>query len=179
MRIISGSLKSRNFQVPTGFPSRPTTNYAKEGLFNVLNNLVDFDELEVLDLCAGTGNLSFEFISRGAAFVSAVDKNPKACKWIQSNAQKLSIEKQMSVTFMDCLLFLTKSQKSFDIIIADPPYDLDIHKALVESIFTGNHLKKEGLCIIEHGKQTDLSKETNFQYTRKFGNVHFSFFQWV
>ncbi|MBM3165360.1 MAG: 16S rRNA (guanine(966)-N(2))-methyltransferase RsmD [Bacteroidetes bacterium] len=178
MRIISGSLKGRTFRVPPKFPSRPTTDFAKEGLFNILSNSCDFEGMTVLDLCAGTGNLSFEFLSRGASNVTAVDGNPKVCAWLQKNALALKLDGQLSIVHSDCLLFLKRTALSFDLVIADPPFELAIHSTMVDIIFQQKVLNPKGLLIVEHGKRTALQNATNFDKTRNFGNVNFSFFKW-
>lgn len=177
MRIISGTLKSRRFSVPPNFPSRPTTNYAKEGLFNVLQHSIEFEALNVLDLCAGTGNLSFEFISRGAKTVVAVDENPVCTKFLASNALQLGISNQFDVRRSDCLKFISNCQTQFDLIIADPPYGAIFHEQIIQLVYEKNLLKSNGLLIIEHGKQSNFSTLDNFQFCRIFGNVNFSFFQ--
>jgi len=178
MRIISGTLKGRTFRVPTGFPSRPTTDFAKEGLFNILENTFDFENMRILDLCAGTGNLSFEFLSRGASSITAVDKNSRVCSFLQKNAQSLNLETQLSVVNSDCLHFLQRTAAIFDIIIADPPFDLAIHHSIADTVFQRHLLNPEGILIIEHGKRTLMDNATNFSKTRNFGNVSFSFFTW-
>jgi 16S rRNA (guanine(966)-N(2))-methyltransferase RsmD len=178
MRIISGALKGRTFRVPPGFPSRPTTDFAKEGLFNILENNYDFNNLKVLDLCAGTGNLSFEFLSRGASSITAVDKNGRVCSFLHKNAQELQLAAKLTVVNTDCLHFLERTVESFDIIIADPPFDLPIHNTISETVFHRNLLKPDGILIIEHGKRTVMDNATNFNKTRNFGNVNFSFFTW-
>ena len=177
MRIISGFLKSRRFSVPPGFPSRPTTDYAKEGLFNVLKHSVDLSDMRILDLCAGTGNLSFEFVSRGAGNIIAVDENYRCTKFLKSNAIDLGIENQYQVVRADCLLYLKGNTSKFDLIIADPPYAADFHAQIVQLVQERELLHPDGILIIEHGKQTDLSALTNFTFCRIFGNVHFSFFE--
>lgn len=177
MRIISGYLKGRSFSVPSSFPSRPTTDFAKEGLFNVLGNQLDFTELSVLDLFTGTGNLSFEFISRGSLDVVCVDKSPKVTAWLKKNALNLGINKGMTVYTQDALSFLNKAPQQFDLIIADPPYNLAIHKEIIQTIVEHKLLKPGGILIVEHGKFTVLTEETNYLNTRKFGNVYFSFFK--
>jgi 16S rRNA (guanine(966)-N(2))-methyltransferase RsmD len=177
MRISSGYLKGRSFSVPSSFPSRPTTDFAKEGLFNVLGNQMDFEEVRVLDLFAGTGNLSFEFISRGALGVTCVDKSPKVTAWLKKNAASLGIEDKISLHTQDALAFVQRATQQFDLIIADPPYDLKIHNAIVQTIFERNLLRTDGQLIMEHGKFTVLKEETNYVNTRTFGNVNFSFFK--
>ena len=177
MRIISGSLKSRRFSVPPGFPSRPTTNYAKEGLFNVLQHSIELDELSVLDLCAGTGNLSFEFISRGAKSVLAIDENFICTKFLSNNAISLGISDQLDVRRADCIKFLMNCTSNFDIVIADPPYEAKFHEEIIQLVQDKKILAPNGLLIIEHGKQTNLSHLANFSFCRIFGNVYFSFFK--
>ena len=177
MRIISGYLKGRSFAVPSSFPSRPTTDFAKEGLFNVLGNQIDFSDLRVLDLFTGTGNLSFEFISRGATDVVCVDKSPKVTAWLKKNALALGIQEGLNVHTQDALTFIQRATQQFDLIIADPPYELAVHKEIIQTVFERNLLKPEGILIVEHGKFTVLNEETNFLNTRTFGNVNFSFFQ--
>ena len=177
MRIISGQLKGRSFSVPKSFPSRPTTDFAKEGLFNVLNNIITIDQLAILDLCAGTGNLSFEFASRGAATLTCVDKNPKVISWIKKNSVILDIDKKINAITQDAVTFLNRTENQFDLIIADQPYDLPIHHSIVNLVFERRLLTLDGILIVEHGKQTNLTTETNYLNTRTFGNVNFSFFK--
>ncbi|MFM7472364.1 MAG: RsmD family RNA methyltransferase [Crocinitomicaceae bacterium] len=176
MRIIRGNLKGKRISVPSNFPSRPTTDFAKEGLFNVLDNLISIDELEILDLCTGTGNIAFEFVSRGAQYVMAVDSHPVSFNYIRKTISALNITDKMDAYKADCVVFCKNSTKKFDLVFADPPFHLKIHAELVSEIFKGNLLKKNGQAIIEHGPQTDLSALKEYSFFRKFGNVHFSFF---
>ncbi len=177
MRIIAGSLKGRIFRVPSNLSARPTTDYAKEGLFNILGNQRGFDELEILDLCSGTGNLAFEFISRGCTSVLAVDKDPKACRWLSKNAHDLSITNQLRVQQMDALKFLERTNQQFDLIFSDPPFASTMHKAILEITFQRNILREQGLLILEHGSKSNFEQVTNFTQARNFGNVTFSFFE--
>lgn len=177
MRIIGGNLKSRRFVVPPNFPSRPTTDFAKEGLFNVLNHIFTFEKACILDLCAGTGNLTFEFISRGSQKVTSVDQNNTCCRWIKKNAEALGINENLRILNMDCVLFLKKDMDKYDLIVADPPYSTSFHNDIVQHVFSTDKLNIDGFLVIEHGKRTDLSKDSRYLYTRKFGSVHFSFFQ--
>ena len=177
MRIISGHLKGRLFAVPKSFPSRPTTDFAKEGLFNILGNQLDFEGLKILDLCADTGNLSFEFVSRGATEINCVDVSPKVISWLQKNANLLGIQDKLKANVSDVLTFLNRTTQQYDVIIADPPYELNIHSQIVQSVFERSLLTNGGMLIIEHSKRTDLTKETNYSNTRTFGNVNFSFFE--
>lgn len=176
MRIIRGFLKGKRFATPPNFPSRPTTDFAKEGLFNVLEHSIDFDGMNVLDLCAGTGNIALEFISRGANKLTAVDANDRCVQYLKKNAKDLGIEAQFNVVKKDALLFCKLNDQKFDLIFADPPFHLTFHQDLVQSIFEKDMLNEDGLVIIEHGRQTDLSHLPQFEKMKTFGNVNFSFF---
>jgi 16S rRNA (guanine966-N2)-methyltransferase len=176
LRIIRGILKSRRFSVPKGFPSRPTTDFAKEGLFNILENKFSLQDLQILDLCAGTGSISFEFASREAGKITAIDQNFNCVKWIKNCAKEFQIEHAIDVFRADVKSFLMKTEQRFDLIFADPPYSADIHETILNLIFERNLLETNGLIIIEHGKETDLSHLNYFDGCRSYGNVYFSFF---
>lgn len=175
MRIISGKYKGRKVEPPGKLPVRPTTDFAKEGLFNVLNNMVDYEELEVLDLFAGTGNISFEFISRGCLSVLAVEQNYNCVKFINSMCEKLG-EKNIRAQCSDVFRFLGFATRQFDIIFADPPFELDNAKLLPKIIFERKLLKPGGMLIMEHSENKVLSAQPNYTQTRKYGKVNFSFF---
>ncbi len=177
MRIIRGFLKGKRFATPPNFPSRPTTDFAKEGLFNILENHFLFENKVILDLCAGTGNISFEFISRGATSVLAIDSNPRCIQFLKSNIQNLGIESSMSCYKTDCIVYCKNAKEKYDIIYADPPFHLKFHEELVTVILQKSLLNKDGYLIVEHGKQTNLTQITSFQFCRNFGNVYFSFFK--
>jgi len=177
VRIIRGELKSRRFSLPKNFPSRPTTDFAKEGLFNMLENRISLDELEILDLCSGTGNISFEFLSREAGRVIAVDRDYNCVKFIQKIATDFNVIKNLEVVKMDILQFLNKTNKTFDLIFSDPPYDVKFHKEIADLVFSRNLLKEDGVLIIEHSKYTKMETVDNFEMVRSYGNVCFSFFQ--
>jgi 16S rRNA (guanine966-N2)-methyltransferase len=177
VRIISGNLKARRFSVPKNFPSRPTTDFAKEGLFNLLEHKFDLFDLNILDLCAGTGNISFEFLSREAGRITAIDQNFNCVRFIRKNAEELGIADQLHVLKSDILHFLQRTQETYDLIFVDPPYDVPFHKDIVAIVFERNLLNEGGILIIEHGKKTDLSVLTHFDFMRTYGNVNFSFFQ--
>lgn len=176
MRIIRGKYKTRKYGIPKKFPSRPTTDFAKEGLFNVLSHQMVLDDLTILDLCAGTGSISIEFLSREAGNVVAVDQNYNCVKHIQTMAEKFECTDDLIVYKQEMLKFLEKTTQKFDLIFADPPYDYDNHQRIAELVFERGLLEEGGLLIIEHGKQTDLSAITHFDISRTYGNVHFSFF---
>ncbi len=177
MRIISGKHKGRRLNAPKNLPVRPTTDMAKESLFNILNNKYYFEELEVLDLFSGTGNISFEFASRGTPKITAVDQHYGCIKYIDQTSKDfaLSIETVKS----DVYKFLSKRKQKANIIFADPPYnfsDKDFAK-IATIIFESELLHEGGLLIIEHSKQTKLSAEKNFSYEKRYGGNVFSFFE--
>lgn len=177
MRIIRGRYKTRYFQYPKNFPSRPTTDFAKEGLFNVLENEFFLYDLEVLDLCAGTGSITFEFLSRESGNVTAVDNNFICIKHLMKLSKELEVGNELIIVKDDLLRFLEKNNKKFDIIFADPPYAYPDHDKIHSLVFDNDLLNEGGLLIIEHGKDTDLTNQTYFQKMRKYGGVCFSFFK--
>lgn len=177
MRIISGSLKGRQISAPKNLPVRPTTDRAKESLFNILGNQFDFEGLSVLDLFAGTGNISFEFLSRGARHITAVDSYFKCLTFIKKTSQEL--EGPIATKKSDVFKFLEKTGGNFDIIFADPPYDFSFEKLqdLVKLVFDKNHLAEEGILVLEHSKQINLSELSYFKENRRYGETVFSFFK--
>jgi 16S rRNA (guanine(966)-N(2))-methyltransferase RsmD len=177
VRIISGKLKARRFSVPKNFPSRPTTDFAKEGLFNILEHQIDLFDLHILDLCAGTGNISFELISRESGFVTAVDINLNCLRFIRKNAEEMQIQDEIRTVRMDILHFLRITEDSYDLIFADPPYAYKHHAELANSVFERQLLNPGGILVIEHGKETRLEHITQFDFMRNYGNVYFSFFR--
>ncbi len=177
MRIIRGRFKTRRYSIPKKFPSRPTTDFAKEGLFNVLEHQIDFVDLKILDLCAGTGNISFEFLSREAGTVTAVDINYHAFKHIQMLAKHFECESEIAVIKSDILRYLHQTSSVFDLIFADPPYAYEKHNEIADIVFEKSLLSENGLLIIEHSKRTSMESHPHFILSRKYGNVHFSFFQ--
>ena len=158
------------------FSSRPTTDFAKEGLFNILENTVYLEDITVLDLFAGLCSISFEFLSRGAKSLSSVDFNHQSCKYIKANSKIHNLEKKHKVVQMDALHYIQKDVGSFDLIFADPPYDFDKYDVLIEGIKSNNILNNNGDLIVEHGKQTNLERIDGFQKSKTFGHVYFSFF---
>ncbi|MCE3295108.1 MAG: hypothetical protein K0R65_822 [Crocinitomicaceae bacterium] len=163
--------------MPKNFPSRPTTDFAKEGLFNILEHQFSLQDLKILDLCAGTGNISLEFASRQAGHVTSVDMNYNCVRFIRGLITEHQLENEMDVMKADVRDYLRKTDKQFDLVFADPPYDANFHAEIVKLVFEHKRLTEDGLCIIEHGRQTDLSQLENFVEKRNFGNVHFSFFK--
>lgn len=177
MRIIRGKLKSRRFSPPKKFPSRPTTDFAKEGLFNILDNAYELEDLDILDLCAGTGNITFEFASREAGKITSVDTNYNCVAFIQKMVHENNLQEDVKVVKADIRDYIRKCQITYDLIFADPPFDCTFYPQVVELIFEHKLLKEDGVCIIEHGRQTDLSTFPQFEFVRNFGNVYFSFFK--
>ncbi|MBX2828197.1 MAG: RsmD family RNA methyltransferase [Flavobacteriaceae bacterium] len=176
MRIISGTHKGKRIVAPKNLPVRPTTDFAKEGLFNILRNRIPIEETEVLDLFSGTGNMSYEFASRGAPKITAIDSHYACVKFIDKIAREL--EFPITPFKADVYKFLDKTPQTFDLIFADPPYAIDIEDInnMVSKIFQNNLLKPDGIFIIEHPKQTDLTELSGYQEHRKYGGSVFSFF---
>jgi 16S rRNA (guanine(966)-N(2))-methyltransferase RsmD len=174
MRVISGSLGGRKLRPPENLPVRPTTDLAKESLFNILNNLIDFEELTVLDLFAGTGSIAFEFVSRGAIEVFAVDTNMNCTAFIDKTAIEFRVDNLHAIK-SDVFSFLKHTHKKFDIIFADPPYDLKNIPAVAELVFANQMLNPDGLLIMEHPREVDFAQHPNFSQKRTYGKVNFSF----
>tara|TARA_B100000949_G_C14207671_1_gene418872 strand:+ start:118 stop:654 length:537 start_codon:yes stop_codon:yes gene_type:complete len=177
MRIISGKFKGKRLIAPKTLPVRPTTDMAKEALFNILNFQIDFQEIKLLDLFAGTGNISYEFISRGATQITAVDQHYGCVKFINKTANEL--EAEINTVKSDVFKYLDKVKTKSDLIFADPPYDFstDDFQKIPQLVFDNNLLEEEGLLIVEHSKHTDLSETANFSESRRYGNSVFSFFK--
>ncbi len=176
MRIVSGNFRGRRFQLPKNLKARPTTDFAKENLFNILANRLDFEELRVLDLFAGTGSIGFEFLSRDAKFVTFVEQYGAHVRFIQEVAQKLNVT-NYSVVNGDAYRFISSSGMKFDLIFADAPYADEKMAQLPDLILSSELLAENGLLLVEHGKHTDFSKHPFFKEIRVYGSVHFSFFE--
>lgn len=176
MRIIGGAYNGRVIHPPKGLEVRPTTDLAKESLFNILNNRVDFEGIAVLDLFAGTGNISLEFASRGAERVISVEKNHKNAAFIAKAAADFGM-KNLQVRKADAFRYLKDFKLNFDIIFADPPYEMKETAGIPGLVFSNTILKEEGWLIVEHDKTLNFSNQAGFYDERKYGKVHFSFFQ--
>jgi 16S rRNA (guanine966-N2)-methyltransferase len=174
MRIIGGDYKGRIFSPGKTFKARPTTDLAKESLFNILNNRIDFEETKVLDLFAGTGSISFEFLSRGSTDVTMVELNFKHIQFIKSVLSKLKL--RAKVIRADVLRYIASENKKYDLIFVDPPYDHPQFKDIVAKIIENELLEDNGIMIIEHPKEYDFKEMPGYSDTRKYGKVHFSFF---
>ena len=177
MRIISGKYKGRRISPPKGLPVRPTTDMSKEALFNVLNNHFSFEGLKALDLFAGTGNISYEFASRGSSPITSVDGDFGCVKFIKQVAAEYDFN--IAATKSDVFKFLERNNATFDIIFADPPYALDqaTFEKIVLVVFEKNTLNEDGMMVIEHSKYTKLDHMINFSFKKSYGGSIFSFFE--
>lgn len=175
MRIVGGKLKGIRFQVPKAFDSRPTTDFAKEALFNILSNHFEIENCVVLDLFTGTGSLSLDFASRDAKQVIAVDRNVACLKFIGEISKKHNLN-NVKLLKNDALTFLKIAEIQFDIIVADPPYDYKHYDQIINAVFEKNLLKGNAVLVVEHGRQNDFCQHEKFLFLRNYGGVHFSFF---
>lgn len=175
MRIISGRLKGRTIRPPRNLPVRPTTDMAKEGLFNILNNRYNFEGMRTLDLFCGTGNISLELLSRGVEDITCVDAHAGCAQFVKQSLEDYGCERS-NVVRADALQFLARTTGQWDIIFADPPFDNDVHMSLVDLILHRNLLADDGVLIIEHPATVNLSSLRGFEQTRKYGRLRFSFF---
>jgi 16S rRNA (guanine(966)-N(2))-methyltransferase RsmD len=176
MRIIGGYHRGRLIKPPAGLPVRPTTDLAKESLFNILNNHIDFEDIRVLDLFAGTGNISLEFASRGAIQVTSIENNNKCCDFITKASASLQMD-NLTVIRTNVFTFLNRPIGKFDVIFADPPYDMECRENIPELIFKNGWLSNEGWFIMEHDQHLNFSQLPSLIDVRKYGKVHFSFFR--
>ncbi len=176
MRIIAGKHKGRRLVAPNKLPVRPTTDMAKEGLFNILQNRYTLHELSILDLFTGTGNISFEFASRGCKNIVAVDNHSACLAYINATSNLLDVK--IKTVKSDVLAFLASTMDTFDLIFADPPYDIstDYVSKLHETVMHRNLMRSDGELIIEHAKKTDLTHLQGHSETRNYSNCSFSFF---
>lgn len=175
MRIISGTYKGRRISAPSNITARPTTDFAKEGLFNLLNNRIDFEDIDILDLFAGTGGIGIEFVSRGCNSAISIEQNERHCAFIRKVCDELKI-KNLSLMKTDVFRFINSCHSKFDLIFADPPYELKELKEIPDIIFKNQLLKEDGLFILEHSSKDSFVSHPNFDDHRNYGNVNFSFF---
>ena len=177
MRVISGIYKSRRFDVPRNFKARPTTDFAKENLFNVLSNQIDFESgITALDLFAGTGSISIELVSRGCDQVVSVEKDRDHYNFICKIMKEVKTEKCVPIR-ADVFKFIQNGRGVYDFIFADPPYELKGIETIPDLIFNNHLLKEDGLFILEHGKQNSFDMHPRFVEKRVYGSVNFSFFR--
>lgn len=176
MRIISGKFRGRAINPPKNLRARPTTDFAKENLFNILTNLVDFEECTVLDLFAGTGSISYEFASRGVKSVTAVEINSVHHNFIRNTARDLGADNIFAVK-ANVFLYLKSCPKRFDIVFSDAPYDLEGIEDVVDLVLSGNILEDDGIFIFEHSEKYNFENHPLFWQSRSYGSVQFSFFK--
>jgi 16S rRNA (guanine(966)-N(2))-methyltransferase RsmD len=176
MRIISGIYKGRKIHPPNNLPLRPTTDFAKEALFDILINLVDLESIRVLDLFAGTGSISYEFISRGCKSVTSLEKDPRCLSFIHRTCMEMKMV-NLFPQKANVFTFLKQSLDTWDLVFADPPYDLPQLPDLPELVLSGELLVPGGLFILEHPKRYNFSESPRFDQQRNYGEVNFTFFR--
>jgi 16S rRNA (guanine(966)-N(2))-methyltransferase RsmD len=169
-------MRGRRLQPPSNLPVRPTTDFAKESLFNILNNMIEFEELKVLDLFAGTGSITFEFISRGAISVCSVDINHRCIEFIKKTAENLAIE-NLSAVRGNVMHFLYHTAYMSNLVFADPPYDIPSLNKIPDLVLGSGILEPGGLLVLEHGAGHDFTSNASFLQHRHYGSVNFSFFR--
>jgi 16S rRNA (guanine(966)-N(2))-methyltransferase RsmD len=178
LRIISGKYKGRRIGPESSFRARPTTDFARESLFNILGNRIDFNNLSVLDLFSGTGSISYEFASRGAIAVHLVEKDKKHISSIKRIINNMDIG-NIKVIHIDVMAFLKTCSHKYDIVFADPPFDLPWLKELPDLVTGAEIIKEGGFFILEHPGSVDFSGHRLFFEHRKYGSVNFSFFKGI
>ena len=176
MRIITGQYKGRHFDIPRSFKARPTTDFAKENIFNVLQGYIDFEDTSALDLFAGTGSISIELVSRGCDRVISVEKDPQHLSFISQVMREVKTDKCFPIR-ADVFRFIDKCSEKFDFIFADPPYALKELESIPTRIFESGILKEDGLLVLEHGKENHFEDDPHFIERRAYGSVNFSFFK--
>lgn len=175
MRIVGGKYRGRIFRPDKSFKARPTTDLAKESLFNILTNRYDFESLKVLDLFSGSGSIGFEFLSRGVQDLTMIEINFKHAQFIKKVLHDL--DEKANVYRTDVFRFIKSERNKYDLIFADPPFDHPRFDEIPEAILSQNILSENGLFIIEHSGQYQFKTIPGFQELRKYGKVHFSFFR--
>lgn len=177
MRIIGGFLGGRRFNPPAkNWPTRPTTDIAKEGLFNILNNRIDFEKTVMLDLFGGTGSHSYEFISRGCQDVTYVDKFPGCVSFVSKTAKELGISDRIKIVKADVFKFLQSNSRQYDYIFAGPPYPLPNLNTIPDEVFKYNTLTEDGFFVLEHNPNHDFKNHPKYREERHYGTTIFAFF---
>jgi 16S rRNA (guanine(966)-N(2))-methyltransferase RsmD len=176
MRIIAGKHKGLRFSPPKGFSDRPTTDFAKEALFNILENQIDIEGKHILDLFSGSGSITYEFYSRNAALITSVDSNFFNIKFIRKTTEKLG-STNIEIISSEAIKYIQKCKRKFDLVFCDPPFSYAKYEDLYQAIIQHNLVKPEGCVIIEHDTKHDFSKYKYFSELRKYGHVCFSFFK--
>ncbi len=176
MRIITGKYKGRHFDIPRTFKARPTTDFAKENIFNVLPQYVDLDGAEALDLFSGTGSISLELLSRGCEHVISIELDRDHHRFIQECLKKLNDDHCIAIR-SDVFRFVKSCKQQFDLIFADPPYALKELPQIPDLIFERQLLKPDGILVFEHGKDYDFQDHPHFVDHRQYGSVNFTLFR--
>lgn len=177
MRIISGKFRRKSIFPPKNFKARPTTDMAKESLFNMIENQYNIDELKVLDLFSGTGSISYEFASRGCPDITSVELNYHHYSFIQQTVKNLKIQNQIRVVKSNVFVFIKRINETFDLIFVDPPYDLKKLDTLPDEIFNNKLLNENGLLVLEHPENYNFNDNKYFTHHKNYGAVNFSFFE--
>lgn len=177
MRIIGGDLKGRRFSPPSNIPARPTTDFAKEALFNILNNRIYFDEVSFLDLFSGTGSIGFEFFSRGCRDITSVDLSPISINFNQETSLAIGMQPYHKLIRADVLSFIKNHSASYDVIFAGPPYALAEIDEIPNMIFENNLLAPNGIFIMETSPKHNFENNFNLVDVRNYGQTHFWFFK--
>jgi 16S rRNA (guanine(966)-N(2))-methyltransferase RsmD len=176
VRIVGGTYGGRRIEVSKDFDSRPTTDFAREALFNILNNVIDFENSKVLDLFSGTGSISFEFSSRGCPEIDLVDINSRAVHFIGKIAGEIGM-KGIHPVRMDVFRFIPICRKKYDVVFADPPFELSNIQEIPDLIFKYDLTLADGWFILEHNKSHSFKDHPRFHNERHYGSIHFSFFK--
>ncbi len=178
MRIIAGQFKGHRFTPPAkNWPTRPTTDISKEGLYNMLQNRIDFEEVSFLDLFGGTGNHCYEFVSRGCTDATYVDRHYPAIQFVKQMVAKLDIEDKVQVKKSDVFKYIDRCTSTYDVIFAGPPYGLKTIDAIPGIIMKKGLLKEEGLLIVEHNPNVRFDGHKHLESARNYGQTIFSFFR--
>ena len=176
MRVITGKYKGRHFDIPRTFKARPTTDFAKENIFNVLNGYIDLDGAEALDLFSGTGSITLELLSRGCSHVTSIELDRDHHRFICDCVKKLGTEACLPLR-ADVFRFVKSCRQQYDIVFADPPYALKELPQIPDLVFERALLKPDGILVFEHGKDHDFSQHPRFVEHREYGSVNFSLFR--
>lgn len=176
MRVIGGKLKGKTFWPPQGYSARPTTDFAREALFDILDNEYEFDEMQVLDLFGGTGAVSYEFASRGAGHVWTVEMNRDNASFIRGQASRFGLD-NLTVVHSNVFDFLPLCREKFDIVFADPPYALDGLEGIPDKVLSAGILHPDRYFVLEHGSEHSFREHPCFVKEKVYGRVHFSFFE--
>jgi 16S rRNA (guanine966-N2)-methyltransferase len=176
MRIVGGTFGGRRFSPPAKIPARPTTELAKEGLFNMLNNSIDFEGIKTLDLFGGTGSISYELASRGAADLTLIERDATTIDFIKKTVKELGIEDLLHIIRGDVFKFMKQSEDQYNFIFAGPPYALQNIDELPLLVFEKNMIAPGGIFVLEHTPRNDYQKHPNFQRMKNYGTTVFTFF---